>query len=259
MILAVDIGNTNTVLGFFDNKKLISSIRLSSDSRRTEDEWEYLIRNIMEQKKINISECNGAILSSVVPGINTPITRAIKNIIGLDVIMVGPGTKTGLKILYEDPKEVGADRIVNAVGVKAKYGYPAIIIDLGTATTFCVIDEKGDYLGGIISPGIKIAADSLFEKTAKIPRVDLIAPKNFLNKNTVESIKSGIIFGHIGQIEYLVKNLKQEQKIENAKVIATGGLAGVLDKYTDAFDIIDNDITLFGLLEIYEKNITNNK
>lgn len=259
MILTVDIGNTNTVVGIFKDEKLIESVRIESNRSKTKDEYELLLVDLLDLRDIDKSLFTGAILSSVVPTLTATMAYAIEGIVGKKPIVVGPGTKTGLNILYDDPKEVGADRIVNAVGAIKKYGEPLVIIDFGTATTYCVVDREKNYLGGIISPGLGISAEALFLRAAKLPKVDLIAPKKYLNKNTVDAIKSGLIYGTVGEVEYLVKHLKEEADVLDAKVIATGGIANIIKEKTDIIDVYDNDLTLFGLREIYEKNIKNRK
>lgn len=259
MILTIDIGNTNTVVGFFEGENLLESVRIGSDRTKTNDEYEILLRSLFQLKQININNFEGGIISSVVPSLTGTIVSAAEKIISCKMLKVGPGVKTGLNILYDDPKEVGSDRIVNAVGAIKKYGYPLLILDFGTATTYCVIDRNKNYLGGIIAPGIGISADALFTKTAKLPRVELEAPSKFLNKNTADAMKSGIIFGKVGEVEYLVQHLKEETGIQEAKVIATGGIASIIMNSTDVIDTYDADLTLFGLREIYEKNIKNRR
>ena len=182
----------------------------------------------------------------------------IRKCFGIEPIIVGPGIKTGINIKYDNPKEVGADRIVNAVAAYEIYKKPVIIIDFGTATTFCAVRENGDYLGGCICPGIRISADALFERAAKLPRVELEVPKNVICKNTVSSMQAGILFGYVGQVEYIVKKMKEEMKKSKFKeeplVIATGGLANLIAKETKAIDKVDSDLTLEGLKILYEKN-----
>lgn len=257
MILTIDIGNTNTVLGIYEDDELKVSIRISSDSKKTVDEIALFIDQIFTLRGFDVKHVKGAIISSVVPIVTESMIRAVKTLIGVDPIVVGPGTKTGLNILYDDPREVGADRIVNAVGAIDKYGAPLVIIDFGTATTYCVIDSKKKYLGGIISPGIRISAEALFLKAAKLPKVDLSIPDNFLNRNTVDAIRAGLMYGAIGEVNYLVENLKKETNTENAKVIATGGLAHEISANTDTIDFVDDELTLWGLYKIYEKNASN--
>lgn len=256
MILTIDIGNTNTVLGIYEDGHLKVSIRISSDSKKTVDEIALFIDQIFTLRGEDVKKVEGAIVSSVVPVVTDNVIKAVKVLTGIQPLVVGPGTKTGLNVKYDDPREVGADRIVNAVGAIDKYGAPLIIIDFGTATTFCVIDDKKNYLGGIISPGIGISAEALFMKAAKLPKVDLSVPGKFLNKNTVDAIRAGLMYGAIGEVNYLVENLKSETDTEDALVIATGGLARTIADNTDTIDIVDDELTLWGLYKIYEKNIT---
>ncbi|MDO5716943.1 MAG: type III pantothenate kinase [Tissierellia bacterium] len=254
MILTVDIGNTHTVMGLFDGEKLCVSIRIASDAKRTEDELEYYIEELFAKKGFDVTSAEGGIVSSVVPNCTKPMAKAMEHLIGKKTLVVGPGMKTGLSILYDDPKEVGADRIVNAVGALTRHKAPLIIIDLGTATTYCVVNEKMQYLGGIISPGIGISSEALFQRTAKLPRVELTIPPKFLNTNTVDAIRAGLMFSLIGEMEYIVGHLKEELSMEDAPVIATGGLANVLKDHTKAIEYYEPDLTLWGLKTIYEKN-----
>lgn len=257
MILLVDAGNTNIVLGLYRNGEYIVSWRVSTEVKRTSDEYSIQVMQLFEQSKLDPKDVKGIIVSSVVPTIMHSLENMIKKCFHIDPIIIGPGIKTGINIKYDNPKEVGADRIVNAVAAFETYKRPIIIIDFGTATTFCAINGCGDYLGGSITPGIKIASNALFERAAKLPRVELEIPKNIICKNTITSMQSGIIFGYIGQVEYIVKRMKEEmQRVENKKpfVIATGGLAKLISKETKVIDKVDPDLTLEGLKILYFKN-----
>lgn len=258
MILLVDAGNTNIVLGVHDGEKYISSWRISSDANKTSDEYSIQIMQLFSLSNINASDINGIIVSSVVPNIMHSLENMLMKCFNRQPIIVGPGIKTGINIKYDNPREVGADRIVNAVAAYEIYNKPVIIIDFGTATTFCAVKENGDYLGGCICPGIRISANALFEKAAKLPRVELEMPNSVICKNTVSSIQAGILFGYVGQVEYIVKKMKQEMKKntnqEEPLVIATGGLSNVIARETDLIDIVDSDLTLEGLKILYEKN-----
>jgi len=197
------------------------------------------------------------IIASVVPPIMYSLEHAIRKYFKLEPIIIGPGIKTGINIKYENPREVGADRIVNAVAAFEIYGGPLIIVDFGTATTFCAITSKGEYLGGVICPGIKVSAEALFQKTAKLPRIDLVKPDSVIGRNTVASMQSGIIYGYVGQVDYIIKRMKREMKEENIKVIATGGLARLIASESETIDDINRLLTLEGLRIIYDKNRDN--
>lgn len=257
MILLVDVGNTNIVLGVQKNEKYIASWRLSTDAKKTSDEYAIQIRQLFDQNDLDRNLVKGIIVSSVVPNIMHSLENAIRKCFSIEPIIVGPGVKTGINIKYDNPKEVGADRIVNAVAVHELYNRPSVVIDFGTATTFCALMENGDYLGGCIVPGVKISSDALFERAAKLPRVELEMPKNIICKNTVNSIQSGILYGYVGQVEYIVNKMKAEMKTktkEEPYVIATGGLANLINSHTDVIDEVNSDLTLEGLKLIYYKN-----
>ncbi|MDQ0151292.1 type III pantothenate kinase [Eubacterium multiforme] len=257
MILLVDVGNTNIVLGVYKEDKYIASWRISTDAKKTSDEFSVQVMQLFSQHDLNPKEVKGIIISSVVPNIMHSLENMIRKCFCKEPIIVGPGIKTGINIKYDNPKEVGADRIVNAVATFEIYKKPSIIIDFGTATTFCAITEKGDYLGGCIVPGVGIASDALFERAAKLPRIELEVPKNIICKSTIVSMQAGILYGYIGQVEYIVNKMKKEMVnkcSEEPTVIATGGLANLIAKETDAIDIVDVDLTLEGLRLIYYKN-----
>lgn len=258
MILLVDAGNTNIVLGVHNGEKYIASWRISSEGNKTSDEYGIQVTQLFNLSNINPKDITGVIVSSVVPNIMHSLENMLRKCFCHEPIIVGPGIKTGINIKYDNPREVGADRIVNAVAAYEIYKRPVIIIDFGTATTFCAVRSNGDYLGGCICPGIRISADALFERAAKLPRVELEVPKSIICKNTVSSMQSGILFGYIGQVEYIVKKMKQEMKTSKYKeepfVLATGGLANLIAKETDVIDKVDSDLTLEGLKILYEKN-----
>ena len=257
MILVSDVGNTNIVLGIYDEKNLIAEWRLSTDPTRTADEFGIQVFQLFAQSKIDTQEIEGVIISSVVPNIMYSLEHMIRKYFDVSPIIIGPGVKTGINIKYDNPKEVGADRIVNAVAAHEIYKRPLIIIDFGTATTFCAVTKNGDYLGGTICPGLRIASEALFQKAAKLPRIELIKPETIICKNTVTSMQSGIIYGYIGQVEYLVLKMKKEmmEKGESEPlVVATGGLATLIAGESSSVDIINRNLTLEGLRIIYEKN-----
>ncbi|NLB87714.1 MAG: type III pantothenate kinase [Syntrophomonadaceae bacterium] len=253
MILVFDVGNTNTVIGVFDDDKLITHWRIRTDNQRTCDEYAMTLRSLFLYHDLDMKNVKATVISSVVPSLMMELEELSHKYFFCKPLVIGPGIKTGLAIKYENPREVGADRVVNAVGAYKKYGGPLIIIDFGTATTFCVVNEKGDYLGGAIAPGIRISTDALVARAAKLPRVELVKPKNIIGKNTISSMQAGIIYGFAGQIEGIVNRMKKEIDGE-VKVIATGGLANIMAKETDVIDIVDELLTLDGLRTIYEIN-----
>nr|WP_314278552.1 type III pantothenate kinase [uncultured Peptostreptococcus sp.] len=255
MLLVFDIGNTNMVLGVYDGENLVRDWRINTDLNKTSDEYGVLIKNLFDASDISLSVVDAIIVSSVVPAVMHSLENFCRKYCNISPMVVGPGIKTGLNIKYEDPKMVGADRIVNAVAAISKYNCPVIIIDFGTATTYCAVSKKGEYIGGAISPGVKIASEALFQKASKLPRVELVTPDTVICKDTVSAMQSGIIYGYAGQVEKIVGLMKKELQDESTLVIATGGLANMISKETDAIDVIDSNLTLEGLRLIYEKNI----
>ncbi|QGU00501.1 Pantothenate kinase type III, CoaX-like [Candidatus Syntrophocurvum alkaliphilum] len=254
MILVFDVGNTNMVIGIFKGKDLLTHWRIRTDTQRTADEYGMMLKDLFDYHKHEMKQVKAAVISSVVPILMGELELMLENYFNIKPLVVGPGIKTGLAIKYDNPREVGADRVVNAVAAYSKYGGPLIIVDFGTATTFCVINENGDYLGGAIAPGIKISTEALVSRASKLPRVELIKPKSLIGKNTVMSIQAGIIYGFVGQVEGIIERMKKETNYQTAKVVATGGLAKVIAKETDSIDIVDDLLTLNGLRLIYETN-----
>lgn len=254
MILVIDVGNTHIVLGVYQGKKLLANWRISTDKERTADELGMLFMSLFHHQGLDISNVEAVVMASVVPPIMYTLEHSIKKYFNSELLIIGPGTKTGINIKCQNPKEVGADRIVNAVAGYEIYGGPLIIVDMGTATTFCAISSKGDYLGVVICPGIKISLEALFQKAAKLPRIDLVKPEGVIGKNTIASMQSGVFYGYIGQVDYIVNRMKAEMNEEGIKVISTGGLSRLIAEESSTISIIDSKLTLEGLRIIYEKN-----
>lgn len=254
MILVMDVGNTNIVLGVYQGEKLLFHWRMGTDKEKTSDEFGMFFVNLFRHENLDIKAVEAVIIASVVPPIMYSVEHAIRKYFKVEPIVVGPGIKTGINIKYENPREVGADRIVNAVAAYEIYGGPLIIVDFGTATTFCAINSKGEYLGGVICPGIKISAEALFQRAAKLPRIELVKPDSVIGRNTVVSMQSGIVFGYVGQVDFIVKRMKKEIKEDSIKVVATGGLARLIASESETIDEINGLLTLEGLRIIYERN-----
>ena len=252
-LLAIDVGNTQTVVGLFEGEEKQASWRLGSVARRTTDELAILLSGLFELAGQQMSEVGQVVISSVVPPIGPTLEEVATRYFGVRPIVVGPGTRTGVPIKYDNPHEVGADRVVNAVAGIHLYGAPLVIVDFGTAITFDAISESAEYLGGAIAPGLGIAMDALIEQTARLPRVERSAPPNVIGKNTVHSIQAGMFFGYRGLIAEIVKNMKAELG-EKTKVIATGGQGELLFETSRIFDTFNPDLTLEGLRLIAERS-----
>lgn len=253
MILVFDIGNTNIVVGVYRGEELLIHWRMRTDNMRTADEYGILLYGWFLKEKLDITEVNAIVISSVVPSLMNELDWMSESYFHCKPLVVGPGIRTGVDIKYDNPREVGADRVVNALAAHAKYPGNLIIIDFGTATTFCVVSAQGEYLGGAIAPGIRVSTEALVSRAAKLPRVELVRPKTVVGRNTVNSMQSGIIFGFAGQVEGIVKRMKEEIGTE-LTVIATGGLAPIIASETEVIDIIDENLTLEGLRIIHDIN-----
>lgn len=254
MLLVFDVGNTNMVLGIYEGTELKNYWRISTDKAKTSDEYGMLINNLFQYDNVDKNSIKDIIISSVVPNVMHSLENFCVKYFNKQPLIVGPGIKTGLNIKYDNPKQVGADRIVNAVAAIEKYKSPMIIIDFGTATTFCAISEKGEYLGGTIAPGIKISSEALFQRASKLPRVELLKPGMTICKNTVSAMQSGIIYGYVGLVYKIIAMMKKELGNDDIKVIATGGLSSLIASETDSIDCVDKNLTLEGLKIIYNKN-----
>lgn len=253
MLLAVDIGNTNIDLGLFEGKDLQANWSLATDVDKCPDEYAVILFSLLTIHGAKPSDITEAVICSVSPPLIPSFRELCQRYFKINPLIVEAGIKTGVSILLDNPREVGPDRIVNAVGGHHLYGGPLIVIDLGTATTFDVVSEKGDYLGGAIAPGIRIATDALFQRTARLPRVELVRPKHVIGRDTISAMRSGILYGYVGLIEGLVGRIQQELGTK-ARVIATGGYADLLANETKVIEIVDPYLTLVGLNEIYERH-----
>ncbi|HHU73988.1 MAG TPA: type III pantothenate kinase [Clostridiales bacterium] len=254
MLLVIDIGNTNITLGVFEDITLKTSFRMTTQKTRTSDEYGLLICNILEMKKINKEEIKEVTISSVVPKIMHSFVLAIVNCLGINPLIVGTGTKTGIKIVTANPKEIGADRVVDAVAAYDIYGGPVLVMDFGTAITYDLITEDGAFIAGVTSPGLQISANALWNDTAKLPEIEIIKPNSILAKDTVTSMQAGLVYGCIGQTEYIVRKMIQEADIKNCRVVATGGLGKIIAEATDVIEVYDPNLTLKGLKIITDKN-----
>ncbi|MFD2115449.1 type III pantothenate kinase [Paenibacillus yanchengensis] len=253
MILVIDVGNTNIVIGIFNDKELLQNWRLSTNRSATVDEYGMILQNLFQHVGVKASQVESVVISTVVPPLLPVLEQLSHKYIQRTPLIVGPGTKTGLNIRYENPREVGADRIVTSVAAIAKYGAPLIVIDFGTATTFDYIDVQGDYLGGAIVPGIGISTEALYQRAAKLPRIELVKPKSVIGRNPVTSMQAGIIFGYAGQVDGIVNRIKKEFKV-NPTVVATGGMAELIAEESESIKVVDPLLTLEGLRLIYDRN-----
>jgi len=264
MLLVLDVGNTNTVLGVFDARpegadtskprRLIAHWRVTTNKSQTVDEYGVLFRNLFAMNKIEVSAVQGIVISSVVPPLDSTLREVCERYFQIKPLFIEPGVKTGMPVHYDNPAEVGADRIVNSVAAYEKFGGPCVVVDFGTATTFDVVSPKGEYLGGIITPGIGISAEALFERTARLPRVDIRKPPRVIATNTVNSLQSGLYYGYIGLIDGIIERLIAELG-KDVKVVATGGLAALMGGGSKYIREVDDLLTLDGLRIIYERNL----
>jgi type III pantothenate kinase len=254
MLLAIDVGNTNVVVGVFDDETLAAQFRTHTDDRWTSDELGLLLVQLLAQKDIAPSMVHAVVVSNVVPTLTRTVDELSHAYFARRPMVVGPGVRTGIRILYDDPRQVGADRIANAVAARQLYGTPAIMVDFGTATTLDAIDSAGDYLGGAIAPGIQISHDALVSHAARLIRVELVAPESAIGRTTASSMQSGVVFGYVGLVQELVRRFRDELGT-NATVVATGGLAPTMARLIDCIDVVDERLTLTGLRLINELNM----
>ncbi|CAM3230925.1 type III pantothenate kinase [Sporolactobacillus spathodeae] len=258
MIFVCDVGNTNIVIGAYDGDQLREHWRLATDREKTEDEYAMLIQNLLAIRGLRFEDFDGAAISTVVPSLLFALERMFQKYFQIRPLIVGPDVCTGLKLKYDNPKEIGADLIVNAVAAVHAYQAPIIVIDFGTATTYSYIDENADYIGGAIAPGINISTEALYEKASKLPRIEIAKPPHIVGRNTIHAMQSGVLFGYVGQVEGIVARMKQ-QASKPPVVVATGGLCTLIADETGSIDYVDKFLTLKGLYLIYQRNSVGKK
>ncbi len=254
MILVIDVGNTNMTMGVYEKGMLVTTFRIMTKTPRTSDEYGILITQLLQNKGIEALSLEGSIVASVVPDVMHSLMGGLVRYTGTKPMNVGPGMKTGIRIVTEDPRAIGADRIVDAVAAYEKYGGPVLVLDFGTATTYDLITGAGEFAAGITAPGIRISSEALWTQAAKLPNIEIRKPKSILAQETISSMQAGLVYGQIGQTEYIVRKVKEESGLNDLKVVATGGLGRLIADETDAIDIYDSSLTLDGLNIIYEKN-----
>jgi type III pantothenate kinase len=253
VLLAVDVGNTQTVFGIYDADRLSDRWRVATEANRTADEIAALVDRLLELRDLELDEIGGVSLSSTVPVLVREYERFAEQYAQAPILVVGPGAKTGIPILYDDPREIGPDRIANAVAAKDAYGAPCIVVDFGTSTNFDAVSREGSYVGGVLAPGIEISMDALFSRAARLVQVDFVEPPTVIGKTTVACLQSGLVYGFAGQVDGIVERMRGELGSE-ARVIATGGLAGLIAPHTRSIELVDQDLTLAGLRLLWERN-----
>lgn len=254
MILVIDVGNTNITMGVYEDSRLVTTFRIMSKMSRTSDEYGVLINELLRSSGMEKGSIEGTIIASVVPNVMHALTGAIVRYIGNTPLIVGPGVKTGIKIITENPREIGPDRIVDAVAAYEKYGGPVLVLDFGTATTYDYVTADGSFGAGITAPGIRTSAKALWEDTARLPEIEILKPKSIMAQETISSMQAGLVYGQIGQTEYIIRKVREETGLADLKVVATGGLGRIISDETDMINIYDSSLTLDGLRIIYEKN-----
>lgn len=255
MLLVVDVGNTNITFGVYQGQSLLKSFRITTKIPRTSDEFGINIMELLRINGISIKELEGISMASVVPNIMHALNGAMVKYAGIEPLIVGPGVKTGIKITTENPRAIGADRIVDAVAAYEKYGGPVLVLDFGTATTYDLVTAEGSFSAGITAPGLRISQRALSQEAAKLPEVEIKKPKSILAQETISSMQAGLVYGQIGQTEYIIKQVKKETGYDNLRVVATGGLGRMISEETETIDVYDSALTLDGLRIIYEKNM----
>ncbi|MFC4075505.1 type III pantothenate kinase [Salinithrix halophila] len=253
MLLVMDVGNTHIVLGLYQGDELVHHWRIHTDRRSTEDEYGMRLKNLFHHVGVSLEEVDGVAICSVVPPLTHVLKLLTKKYFQLTPLIVGPGVKTGLNIQYETPREVGADRIVNAVAALERYGTPVIVVDFGTATTFCFINEEGRYIGGAITPGINVATEALYERASQLTRVEIVKPESVVGRNTVKAVQAGVFYGYVGVVDGIVSRMRNQLR-EIPTVVATGGLAELICGDTQTIDEVDPLLTLEGLKLVFERN-----
>ncbi len=253
MLLTIDIGNTNITCGVFNGEELRATFRLTTKQPRTSDEFGFLLCEMLQLNKIQVGWITDVIIASVVPDVMYSLTSAAIKFFDKTPIIVAAGTRTGIRIVTRNPSQIGADRIVDAAAAYNIYGGPVIVVDYGTATTFDLVDEKGSFLAGVTAPGIRSSAQSMWATTAKLPEFEIIHPDSILGKDTISSMQAGLMYGQIGQTEYIIRRMKEEACMGDIKVVATGGLGGMIARATKAIDVYDPMLTLKGMRIVYEK------
>ncbi len=253
MLLALDVGNTNITIGVFDGEKLLRTLRVTTKLPRTSDEYGILFKSLLRENDIDPDQINATIVSSVVPAVMYSLRNGLYKYFHVEPLIVEPGIKTGIRIVTDHPAQIGSDRIVDAVGAYEKYGGPVLVLDFGTATTYDLVDEKGQFISVIIAPGIRTSGKALWQDAAKLPEIEIKKPKSILAKETISSMQAGLVYGQIGQTEYIIKKVREESGFDNLKVVATGGLGAMIAAETKAIDIYDANLTLDGMRLIYEK------
>ena len=254
MLLAFDIGNTNLSLGVYDLDQLTHQWRLETVPTRTDDEYALLLEQLLARATLSVGDVHGVIIASVVPALTATVASMCRRVFGRDPMVIGPGLRTGIPILYNPPKDVGADRIVNAVAAYHRFQCACIVVDFGTATTFDSVTAKGEYAGGAIATGVQISMNALFRNAAKLPKVEIERPAHVVGKSTVESIQSGLYFGYASMVDGLVRRIKDEMKADPIRVVATGGLAPVIARDATSIEVVDETLTLEGLRLVYALN-----
>lgn len=254
MILVADIGNTNMTMGVYDGERLVTTFRLMTETPHTSDEYGIFITQLLQNNGIAPEKLEGAIMASVVPTVMHALQGALMRYLDVKPLLVGPGVKTGIRIITEDPRAIGADRIVDAVAAYEKYGGPVLVIDFGTATTYDLITREGCFAAGITAPGMRISSEALWLRTAKLPEIEIRKPKSILAQETISSMQAGLVYGQIGQTEYIIDKVRKESGLQDMKVVATGGLGRLIAEETDKIQFYDPALTLEGLRLIYEKN-----